>query len=294
MTARNSAGHAQIRRHHWSPTAVGERRAKPGLMTQPGGSPLRKALFVLPLLAAVAVAGPAFAATTVVMNESSLGVSWANTSTNGGTIAFGTDLAGVGAVQLNTPGGADKAEITTLVANAPLSALSNASYRTFRAESSTATDVQAAAIKATIDFNGPADGGFATLIFEPVYTTPGAFTEGVWQTVSAGGEAKWWSTRVFPGMPLAFDSFVPLSTLITANPDATITALTVGTGSGNAGLLAGVDTLTVGETTYDFGPRAFDKADCKDGGWETNFAGGKFVNQGDCVSFYASNGKTHQ
>ena len=255
---------------------------------------MRKALFALPLLAAVAFAGPAFAATTVTVNEASLGVSWFNTSTNEGTIAFGTDFDGVGAVQLNTPGGSDKAELTTLVDNLPLSVLSNASYSTFRAASSTSNEVQTAAIKATIDFNGPADGGFATLVFEPVYTYPGQVVEGSWQTWNAGGEAKWWSTRTFPGMPTTFSSFVPLSTLIANNPTATITALTVGTGSGNAGLLAGVDFLTVGETTYDFGPRVFDKVDCKDGGWATNFVADQFVNQGDCVSFYASNGKTHQ
>jgi len=260
---------------------------------------VRKALFALPLIAAATAAaltfaGPAAAATTVAVNEASLGTSWANTSTNAGTIAFGTDFAGVGALQLNTPTGNDKAELTTGVANAPLAVLSNASYRTFRDESSTSTAVQTAAIKATIDFNGPAEGGFATLVFEPTYTYPGEVVEGSWQTWAAGGDAKWWSTRTFPGMPTTFSSFVPLSTLIAANPDATITALTVGTGSGNPDLLAGVDFLTVGETTYDFGPRVFDKADCKDGGWATNFGVDQFVNQGDCVSFYASNGKTHK
>ena len=37
----------------------------------------------------------------------------------------------------------------------------------------------------------------------------------------------------------------------------------------------------------------FSKADCKDGGWATNFSVDSFVNQGDCVSFYASGGTTH-
>lgn len=257
---------------------------------------MRKSLLALPLLAAVALAGPALAATTVAVNEASLGTSWTNTSTNGGTVAFGTDFAGVGALQLNTPGGSDKAELTTMtVAGAPLSTLSNAAYRTYRHPSSTSNPVQTAAIKVTIDFNGAADGGYAVIVFEPVYNTDqGAVVDGAWQDWVAGGEAKWWSTRAMPGVTSAFNSFVPLSTIITENPDATITALTVGTGSGNDGLLAGVDSLTVGETTYDFGPRAFDKADCKGSGWATNFTAGRFVNQGDCVSFYASAGKTHE
>ena len=64
-------------------------------------------------------------------------------------------------------------------------------------------------------------------------------------------------------------------------------------GSGNPGLVTAVDTLTVNGTTYDFGPRAYTAHDCKQGGWATNFADGKFVNQGDCVSFHASAGTTH-
>ncbi|MCF6377894.1 hypothetical protein L2K70_09775 [Nocardioides KLBMP 9356] len=257
---------------------------------------MRTSLLALPLLAAVAFAGPALAATTVAVNEASLGSTWSNSSTSGGTVAFGTDFAGVGALQLNTPGTSDKAELTTTtVAGAPLSTLSNAAYRTYRAASSTSNAVQTAAIKATIDFNGAATGGYAVIVFEPVYNTDqGAVVDGTWQSWQAGGDAKWWSTRAMPGVTSAFDSFVPLSTIIAENPAATITALTVGTGSGNAGLLAGVDSLTVGETTYDFGPRAFDKADCKGNGWATNFTAGTFVNQGDCVSFYASAGKTHE
>ena len=91
----------------------------------------------------------------------------------------------------------------------------------------------------------------------------------------------------------AFSSFVALDKIIEANPAARIEVLGVNQGSGNSGLLAAVDGLTVGGTTYDFEPRVFSKADCKDGGWATNFSADSFVNQGDCVSFYASGGKTH-
>ena len=255
---------------------------------------MRKALLTLPLLAAVAFAGPAMAATTVAVNEASLGASWNNTSVGTGTIAFGKDFAGVGALQLSTPDSSAKAELSTAVAGAPLSTLSNAEYRTFRDVASTSNAVQTAAIKVVIDYNGAATGGFNTIVFEPEYTYAGQVVEGAWQTWAAGGDAKWWATRTMPGVPMAFDSFVPLSTILAENPDAVINGITVGTGSGNPDLLAGVDYLTVGETTYDFGPRDFNKADCKDGGWATNFAADQFVSQGDCVSFYASNGKTHQ
>ena len=148
------------------------------------------------------------------------------------------------------------------------------------------------AINAVIDFNGDADGGFATLVFEPYYTY-GTAAAGEWQHWVAGGEAKWWSTRAMPGVDSAFDSYVPLSEILAVNPDATIEAILVNQGSGNPDLLAAVDGLVIGGTTYDFEPRSFSATDCKDGGWETNFDEGTVVNQGDCVSFFASDGRTH-
>jgi hypothetical protein len=39
---------------------------------------------------------------------------------------------------------------------------------------------------------------------------------------------------------------------------------------------------------------AYTKNQCKDGGWETNFASGTFKNQGDCVSFFAKGGNVSE
>ena len=54
------------------------------------------------------------------------------------------------------------------------------------------------------------------------------------------------------------------------------------------------DNTQINQTTYTYEPPPT-KADCKNGGWQ-NFDGqngspGPFKNQGDCVSFFATNGK---
>ncbi|WP_336920968.1 hypothetical protein [Aquipuribacter sp. SD81] len=246
-------------------------------------------------LAALALAPTASAAGTTVVDETSLTSTWTTGDQRGdGALAFVTEYGapaglGDGALQLSTPGDSDKVQMLT-AADLPLSALADASYWTYRVSGS---GEQVPAINVVIDHNGPADGGFATLVFEPTYSYPGQVADGVWQRWDAGADASWWSTRSFPGMPSAFDSFVSLRSIIDANPDAVIEAFGVNAGSGNAGLLAAVDGLTVAGTTYDFEPRTYSKADCRDGGWASNFAADRFVNQGDCVSYFASGGRTH-
>ena len=54
-----------------------------------------------------------------------------------------------------------------------------------------------------------------------------------------------------------------------------------------------VDNVMINTTTYTFeGPAVTDKAQCTNGGWQTfTSAPGPFKNQGDCVSFVATDGK---
>ena len=152
------------------------------------------------------------------------------------------------------------------------------------------------ALNIQVDYNGDAEGGFTTLVFEPVYnTSQGAVLNGVWQDWDAynGGNGVWWSTRPIPGV-CAFDCFVPWSTIIANNPDAKILGgFGVNQGSGNPGLTASVDKLTIGYggdvLTYDFEPYrvAQTRDDCKVGGWQSfkRADGSSFRNQGDCVSY---------
>lgn len=194
-------------------------------------------------------------------------------------------------MQFSTPSSSDKIQLFT-GADFLLKDIGAVDYGTYRDAASTATGLQLPAINLVLDYNGDATGGFATLVFEPYYTY-GTAAEGEWHTWPASGEGKWWSTRTLGAVPCEFSCYVPLDDIIEANPDAVVQGLGLNQGTGNAGLLAAVDQLTLAGTTYDFAPRVFSKVDCKSGGWESNFAEGKFVNQGDCVSFFASDGKTH-
>ena len=84
-----------------------------------------------------------------------------------------------------------------------------------------------------------------------------------------------------------------------ANPNAAILSFGVNVGHGPAGTFNGnADALTLGlntnTTVYNFehAITLVGKDERKDGGWMTSTST-TFKNQGDCVSFFASAGKTH-
>lgn len=267
---------------------------------------MRKALLTLPLLAAVGIvaAGPAFAATSSV-TEDNLGADWNTGDTRtGGSLTFTTDQGapagfGTGALQLTTTDGAAKVQMLTgQDAGVKLADVKgNISYYAKQVAAAPGTPNQLAALNLFIDPDGPTGPlSYAPLILEPVYQ-PQAVATGKWQKWDgSAATAKWWSTRTFPGVTAFMPNEGPnLDQISAANPDATIRPEGYGfnQGTGNAGLVSVVDGLTIGTKTFDFGPRVFTATDCKNGGWATNVGAGTFANQGDCVSFYASNGKTH-
>jgi hypothetical protein len=248
----------------------------------------------------LALVGPASAA-TVSVNESNLGVDWfVDPDGTAGAGAFvngpGTAPEGTGSFQLATSSGADKIGLYTGNQGGTfLSDISSLNYCTYRDPSSDVTGHLLPSIQ--IGVAGFSDGTpFATLVFEPVYQPGPSVVEGSWQCWNAfsGGDAIWWATKNIPGAPVAFNSFVPWSTIASNNPDAFISGVFgVKAGSGwNGVFLGNVDALEMNGTTYDFNPRPFTMDDCKDGGWQT-FTDPVFKNQGDCVSYFASNGKTH-
>lgn len=206
---------------------------------------------------------------------------------------------GVGSIGLETPGSGDKVYLFNYdYAGTPLSDVAALSYATYRTAGSLA---QVTALNLQVDVNGAAEGGFTTLVFEPVYNTAqGTVTNGVWQTWDAigAGSGRWWSTRDVPGV-CAFDCFVAWSGVVSANPGATILGgVGLNQGSGNPGLAAAVDQLVIGTgagtTTFDFEPyvTAATRETCEHDGWATarRADGSPFTNQGDCVS-YTQNGK---
>jgi hypothetical protein len=220
--------------------------------------------------------------------------------TSSGTFVAGPEQppAGNGSLALRTPTAADKVtlfnydHVGTLLAS-----IDAIGYSTYRDPASTATVNQVPSINIQIDYNGSAPGGFSTLVFEPVYNTAqGPIVPGEWQTWDAydGGQAIWWSTRPMPGGVCAFDCFVTWETIVANNPDAVILGgFGVNQGSGNGGLIAATDALTLGANgscvTYDFEVFrvATTKDDCKDGGWQAarRGDGSAFKNQGDCIQY---------
>lgn len=210
--------------------------------------------------------------------------------------------AGVGSLALRTPTAADKVALFNYDhIGTPLASIDAIGYSTYRDPSSTAAANQVPSINLQVDYNGDAPGGFTTLVFEPVYNPgQGAIVAGDWQTWDAydGGQAIWWSTRAIPGV-CAFDCFVTWETIVANNPDAEILGgFGVNQGSGNGGLVAATDGLTLGAggecVTYDFEPFRVPATEnaCKDGGWRTlkRADGSGFKNQGDCIQ-YVNTGK---
>jgi hypothetical protein len=178
----------------------------------------------------------------------------------------------------------------------PLADVDAISYSTYREAGQLQ---QVAALNVQVDHNGSAEGGFTTLVFEPVYNTDqGPVVNETWQDWTGTGAGVWWSTRDIPGA-CAFDCFVSWTDILAANPDATVLGgVGVNQGSGNPALVSSVDAFTFDDTTYDFEPildsdgdglpdgeDTDTKDDCKDGGWQS-FTSPTFRNQGDCVSWH--------
>ena len=218
------------------------------------------------------MAGGAAASGTVVVRPGNVGTSWIAGSRPGGTSSFVTGPAtaplGVGSLRFDTASSSASAELLNYsYVGTPLANLDAISYHAYRDSSSTNPGTQTVALAVEVDVNGPAAaGGFATLVFEPDYQSGGnaAMQTDTWQTWDAyqGGTAIWWATKDIPGASVAFNTFVSWSTILAANPDATIAGgVGLFVGSGWAGQFTGYgDALRIGvggnTTTYNFEPPA--------------------------------------
>jgi len=201
---------------------------------------------------------------------------------------------GVGSFRMTTPLATDKVTLFNYDhIGTRLAAIDQIAYSTYRDPASTANPVQLPSINIEVDYNGAAPGGFTTLVFEPVYNPDqGPIQAGVWQEWD-GDAGIWWSTRPINGV-CAFTCYVSWDDIVAANPDAVILGgFGVNQGSGNGGLIAATDALTLGysgETViYDFEPFRSPSAkdDCKNGGWKDLRAadGSPFKNQGQCIKY---------
>ncbi|HEY0081925.1 MAG TPA: hypothetical protein VGB61_03990, partial [Pyrinomonadaceae bacterium] len=102
--------------------------------------------------------------------------------------------AGVGSLRLQTLTSGEKVFIFNYEhEGTKLADLTKLSYVTYR---SAGNGNQLPALNSVIDFNGPnVDGGFSTLVFEPVYNLgQHAIVNNTWQSWDALGGGIWWST----------------------------------------------------------------------------------------------------
>jgi hypothetical protein len=264
----------------------------------------QRSLVIAAAVTTMLLPATAFAAGTVQVNESSLGVSWVLATLGTGQGAFRAGPAdpplGTGSFEMDTfDTNVDKVTLVTSDwTGRLLSELTALDYWTYRDATSTSPSFVAPSINIAIYTNvsGPATG-FATLVFEPLYSYGnGAIHDGIWQrwdtlapsvTGFAGG---WWTTRVV-GSTCAFSCYATLATLQAEAPNATILWVGLNVGRGPASFIGAVDGLSLimagATTTYDFDQLQADKDGCKDGGW-LDFHTSDYRNQGDCVSFFAS------
>lgn len=228
---------------------------------------MRKSLIAACAVVGALSFGPAVAqAATVEVSPGNL-QGWNNLDTRPpGTYEFvngpGQPPLGSGSLRFSTPDGIAKASLANGdYAGAALSGVDAIEYSTYRSSASTGSPVQVPSYQLGVDANGPAEGGFTTLVFEPVYnTTQGPIVNDSWQDwdAYAGGSARWWSTRAINGQcaGAAIACQRSWSQIVANNPDATLLYVALNQGSGNPGIDANVDAVTFGtasaDTTWDF------------------------------------------
>lgn len=255
-----------------------------------------KKFLVAGLLVLAAAPAAATAATTTEKVYADSG-SWASSDTRApGTFDFvaGPGIAplGIGSLHLSTPDSTAKVNLGNgLLYGTPLSDIDALAYDTYRSSASTGSSVQVPSLQIEVTGSTAQNAsGFTTLVFEPVYNTDqAAITDDTWQSWDAfnGGQGIWWSTRDLTHQA-AFTGYRSWSDIVADNPNAVVLGAFINQGSGNPGIDANVDAVTLGasgnSTTYDFEPNSapVTKDDCKNGGWATFHPA--FSNQGDCVN----------
>lgn len=146
--------------------------------------------------------------------------------------------------------------------------------------------------------SGSTCNNFTTLVYEPYEN--GVVTNGTWQNWDVMAGQVWSSHSIGAGtcqLTKSQGEFVySIAALQTACPNAVVAAFGVNVGSNNPSYDVEADLVDFNGTTYNFEPFAAvtNKDACKDGGWmkQVDAHDNGFKNQGDCVSFVASNGQS--
>jgi hypothetical protein len=144
--------------------------------------------------------------------------------------------------------------------------------------------------------------GFTTLVYEPYQGGQGVVLPDAWQSWDIADGGLLWSSRSVTcsdgsvvgaaGGPAIYT----LNQIQTMCPSAVAVSFGVNVGTFNPSYDVEADLVNFNGTTYNFEPYqvANDKDACKKDGWKnlTDANGNPFKNQGLCVSYVASNGKS--
>lgn len=270
-------------------------------------------------LALGGLAGPASAAGgTVTVTENSLAATpypatpgagdadWYTEDTRpGGSAAFVTDFGapaglGTGALELSTDA-TNSAKVQLMnhqFLGTPLADVTALGYWTYQAAGNVPSADASYQVPVDLDGDLATTADRTVLVYEPYWN--GTVVPSTWQQwdVAAG---RFWSSRTAGGLVSGAGGppFYTVSDVLTVAPGAVVLGLGVNVGSYNPSYQVAVDGVSfgtaAGTTTFDFehylAPTSMDQ--CKNGGWQSGFAPGQFRNQGDCVSFVASGGRTH-
>lgn len=232
---------------------------------------------------------------------------WTDASIAGGSVTYADGSpAGLGSSSLELKTMTDTASKAVYAhpEDMKLSDLQNASYWTKQIAAS--SDGGSAAMTLGVDLNG--DGSWDTnLVFEPYWQndlSPDAapVVKGEWQEWNVK-DGMFWSSKAYGSGEAALIAgsggapFYSLQNILANYPDARLTGVGVNVGSYNLDYTIDVDGVKINGTTYDFertNPTPTDKDQCKKDGWKAlkNVDGRMFNNQGQCVSFVASD-KAH-
>lgn len=263
--------------------------------------------FAMLVAAFFAIAASAFAAnsTVVVTGDTASGENepgWlfnrdANTST---PYEFNTDEASIGDGSLYVlPIDANASDkfIAENFLNTSIADVNSVSYDFLIGDGGEASDANHFYMNVYANFGESDDDKFYDCRYNIVPTT---VSTSDWTTVTFDPTESYpvtesdTSPHTCPAIPVDMDNESADSTI-------RVFALNVGdTSDSDEGLDGYLDNVVVdtedGVTTYDFEPATTptDKNECKDGGWENmvDEEGNDFRNQGDCVSYVASDGKS--
>ncbi len=163
-------------------------------------------------------------------------------------------VAGSGYVELSTLGAGDAVQVFNLdQVGKNLNTLTALQYNSLVTTSATGNPGIAPAFKIAVNPHTALNGvtkGFTTLVWEPT-DSPTPSVPNVQKSFDPfTAPSGWHATRNDLGVTPYSSSFADLKTDL---PNATIYEVGVGQGSGNAGLIAQVNSLTINNTAYTFG-----------------------------------------